>query len=351
MKPYLEINGRKIGPGLPVYIIAEVSANHGQDYDQAVEIIRAAAKAGAEAIKLQTYTADTLTLQSSESCFKIKGGTLWDGKTLHELYGEAYMPWEWQPKLKKVANDLGMDLFSSPFDESAVDFLNQMGVPAHKIASFELVDIPLIEKVAKAGKPLIMSTGMANLEEIQEALDAADRAGADQLAVLKCTSSYPAPFDSMNLRAIPFLAEKFKIPVGISDHTPGLEVAVAAVALGACIIEKHFTVSRQLKSPDSSFSMEPAEFQAMVAAVRNVQQAIGKPEFGTTPAEVKSRVFRRSLFVVKDLRAGESLTEENVRSIRPADGLEPKFFKEILGRKAKTNIKRGTPLSWGLIQE
>ena len=350
MKPYLEINGRKVGPGHPVYLVAEVSANHSQKFDQAAAIIEAAAKAGADAIKLQTYTADTLTIRSDEPCFKISGGTLWDGKTLHDLYGEAYTPWEWHPKLKKVANDLGMDLFSTPFDSTAVDFLDQMGVPVHKIASFEAVDIALIEKAARSGKPLIISTGMATLDEVRDAVEAAKRGGADQVALLKCTSAYPAVPDEMNLKAIELLANTFKIPVGISDHTMGIEVSVAAVALGACIIERHVTISRKIESADSSFSLEPHEFRALHDAVRNVEKALGQARMDVTAHEQKSRIFRRSLFAVEDIKAGEPLTAKNVRSIRPGYGLLPKHLSEILGRKAKACIKRGTPLNWDLLQ-
>ncbi len=349
MKSHLEINGRKIGPGCPVYLVAEISANHSQKFDQAVAIIEAAAGAGADAIKLQTYTPDTLTIRSDEPCFKISGGTLWDGKTLHDLYGEAYTPWEWQPKLKKIANDLKMDLFSSPFDATAVDFLNQMGVPAHKIASFEAVDLALIEKAARSGKPLIISTGMATLEEVGDAVEAAKRGGADQIALLKCTSAYPASPEEMNLKAIELLANTFKVPVGISDHTMGIEVSVAAVALGACIIERHVTLSRKMESADSSFSLEPQEFKALHDAVRNVEKALGQPRLNVSYQEQKSRIFRRSLFAVEDIKAGETLTGKNVRSIRPANGLKPKHLSEILGRKAKNPIKRGTPLQWDLL--
>ena len=345
----IEIKGRKIGMGGPVFVVAELSANHSQDFEQAVELIRRAKEVGADAVKLQTYTPDTITIQSDAPEFRIGGGTPWDGKTLYDLYSEAHMPWEWQPKLKKVADDLGIDLFSTPFDKTAVDFLEGMGVPAYKIASFEIVDIPLIEYVASKGKPVIISTGMATLDEIGEAVRAARGAGAAQIALLKCTSAYPAPPEEMNLRAIPYLAKRFGVPVGLSDHTLGIAVPVAAVSLGVCIIEKHFTLSRDIPSPDSAFSLEPQEFKAMVEAVRVVEKALGEAQYEMGRQEVKSRVFRRSLYVIKDVKAGEVLTEENVRSIRPSSGLAPRHLKSILGRTATCDIKRGTPLSWSMV--
>src|SRR5262249_7740286 len=313
----MNIGSRHIGFGTPVYIVAELSANHNQDCDQAVKIIRAAYEAGADAIKLQTYTPDTITIACDREEFRIGGGTLWDGRTLHDLYGEAYTPWGWQPKLKEIANDLGMDLFSSPFDASAVDFLQTVNVPAYKLASCELVDMPLIQKIASTGKPMIISTGMATAEEIDEALRTARDAGASQIALLKCTSAYPASPDDMNLRTIPELARRFKVPVGLSDHTMGIAVPVAAVALGACIIEKHLTLSRSLPGPDSAFSLEPAEFRAMVEAVRTTERALGKVHFGSATQELNSRTFRRSLFVVQDLKQGQPFDRENVHSIRP----------------------------------
>lgn len=345
----IEINGRRIGPGEPVLIVAEISANHNQDFDRAVELVRKAKKAGADAVKLQTYTPDTMTIRCNAPEFRIGGGTPWDGKTLYDLYGEAYMPWEWQPKLKKLADDLGIDLFSTPYDKAAVDFLEEMGVPAYKVASFEIVDIPLIEYIASKGKPIILSTGMATLEEIEEAMQAARKPGASQIALLKCTSVYPAPPEEMNLRTIPDLAKKFRLPVGLSDHTMGISVPVAAVALGACIVEKHFTLSRSIPSPDSAFSLEPQEFKAMVEAIRTAEKALGEVNYEITKQEAKSRVFRRSLFVIKDVKAGDIFTEENVRSIRPGYGLHPRYLKEVLGRQAMRDIKQGTPLSWELV--
>jgi len=346
----LQINQRIVGAGQPVYVIAEISANHNHEFEQAAKIVRAAADAGADAVKLQTYTADTITLRSDQECFVVKGGTLWDGKTLHNLYGEAFMPWEWQPKLKVIANELGMDLFSSAFDETAVDFLESMGVPAHKVASFELVDIPLIQKMASTGKPLIMSTGMASLEEIDEAVAAARGAGAAQIALLKCTSAYPASPEEMNLRTIPYLAAHAGLPVGLSDHTMDVAVPVTAIALGACIIEKHLTLSRAVPGPDSAFSLEPSEFKAMVDAVRIAERSLGQARFGASEKEEGSRLFRRSLFVVADMKCGETFTEENVRSIRPGRGLHTRHLREVLGKPAAREIQRGTPLSWDLVR-
>ena len=350
MAASITIGKRTIGTGHPVYVIAEVSANHHQKFDEAVKIIQAAKDAGADAIKLQTYTPDTMTISSSRPEFRIASGTIWDGRTLYELYGEAYTPWEWQPRLKEVANDLGLDLFSTPFDATAVDFLEAMNVPAHKVASFELVDIPLIQKMARTGKPLIMSTGMSTIEEIEEAVQTARSAGAAQIALLKCTSAYPATPEEMNLRTIPELSRRFSVPVGLSDHTMGSAVAVAAVALGGCVIEKHLTLSRSEPGPDSAFSLEPQEFKAMVAAVRVTEKALGTVHFGIEAKEASSRVFRRSLFVVQDVKQGEPFTSENVRSIRPGYGLHTRHLPEVLGRHATRDIERGTPLSWDLIR-
>lgn len=346
----MKIAGREIGNGAPAYVIAELSANHHQRFDDALAIVRAAKDAGADAIKLQTYTADTLTLESDKEYFRIGKGTIWEGRTLHDLYREAFTPWEWQPKLKAAAEELGMHCFSSPFDDTAVDFLETLDVPAYKIASFELVDLPLIERVARTGKPLIMSTGMATRDEIAEAVTAARGAGATEIALLKCTSAYPARFDEMNLRTIPDMSAAFGVPVGLSDHTLGSAVPVAAVALGACIIEKHLTLSRATPGPDSAFSLEPAEFAQMVADVRAAGQALGQPSYEVSENESASRIFRRSLFAVRDVRAGEVFTAENVRSIRPAHGLAPKHLREVLGRIASRDIERGTPLTWDLVQ-
>jgi pseudaminic acid synthase len=348
MSEQIRIGKRAIGAGNPVYVIAEMSANHHQRFDEALEIIRAAKSAGADAIKLQTYTPDTITIHSARPEFRIDG-TIWDGRNLYELYGEAYTPWDWQPKLKRVANDLGLDLFSTPFDASAVEFLEKMGVPAHKLASFELVDLPLIRIMARTGKPLIMSTGMASVEEIEEAVRTARENGAQQIALLKCTSAYPAAPEEMNLRTIPELSLRFDVPAGLSDHTMGIAAPVAAVALGACMIEKHITLSRSVAGPDSAFSLEPAEFKAMVDAVRVAEKALGEVHFGVSEKEASSRVFRRSLFVVENLKRGELFTAENVRAIRPGHGLHTRHLQEILGRQAARDIERGTPLSWDLV--
>jgi pseudaminic acid synthase len=345
----VQIGKRSIGPGQPTYVVAEMSANHGQSFDQAVKIVRAAKDAGADAVKLQTYTPDTMTIASDREEFRIGGGTIWDGRRLHDLYGEAFTPWEWQPKLKKVAEDLGMDLFSSAFDATAVDFLEEMGVPAHKVASFELVDISLIQQMARTRKPLIMSTGMASVEEIEEALRSAREAGGTHIALLKCTSAYPAPAEEMNLLTIPEMARRFGVPVGLSDHTMGIAAPVVAVALGACIIEKHLTLSRSTPGPDSAFSLEPHEFKAMVEAVRTAEKALGEVNFIVTGKEKASRAFRRSLFIVGDVKKGEAFTAANVRSIRPGHGLHPRYLAEVLGKRAAREIKRGTPLSWEFV--
>lgn len=345
------IGNRTIGPGNPAYVIAELSANHNQDFDQAVKIIQAAKEAGADAVKLQTYTPDTITIRSQREEFRIRGGTLWDGRTLYDLYSEAYTPWDWQPKLKQIANQLGIDLFSSPFDATAVDFLQKMDVPAYKVASFELVDIPLVQKMARTGKPLIISTGMATLEEIDEAVQSARATGAREIALLKCTSAYPALPDEMNLRTIPELSHRFNVPAGLSDHTMGIAVPVAAVALGACIIEKHLALSRSQKGPDSAFSLEPHEFKAMVDAVRVAERSLGEVHFGPGTHEASSRVFRRSLFIVQDIKRGQSFSEENLRSIRPAHGLHTRHLPEVVGKRAVRDIERGTPLTWDLIEK
>jgi pseudaminic acid synthase len=348
MAMQIKIGEHTIGAGHPVYVIAEVSANHHQDFERAVKIIRAAKDAGADAVKLQTYTADTMTIASDRPEFRIEG-SIWHGRNLHELYGEAYTPWEWQPRLKQVANDLGLDLFSTPFDATAVDFLERMNVPAHKLASFELVDLPLIQKMSRTGKPLIISTGMATIEEIEEATRTAREAGAAQIALLKCTSAYPALPEEMNLRTIPELSRRFDVPVGLSDHSMDTAVPVAAVALGACILEKHLALSRSEPGPDTAFSLEPQEFKSMVEAVRVAEKSLGTIHFGVGEKEAGSRVFRRSLFVVKDVGSGEVFTSENLRSIRPGHGLHTRHLPEVLGRRAAHDIARGTPLNWDLV--
>lgn len=332
------------------YIIAEMSANHQGSLQTAREIIYAAKEAGADAVKLQTYTADTLTIDCDRADFLIGKGTIWEGRKLHELYEEAFTPWEWHAELFELAKELKLDCFSSPFDNSSVDFLEQFNPPAYKIASFEMIDLPLIEYVASKGRPIIMSTGMATLDEISEAVEVVIDANVS-LTLLKCTSAYPAPPDSMNLATIQHLATTFSVPCGLSDHTMGIEIPVAAVALGAKVIEKHFTLSRDVPGPDSAFSLEPKEFKAMVEAVRNVEMAIGSVSYAQTEKESASRAFRRSLYVVEDIGAGEQFTSTNVRSIRPGFGLAPKHLSKILNRKAAVDLARGTALNWDYISE
>jgi len=346
----VNIDGRKIGKSHPAFIVAELSANHLQKFDHAVKLIKAAKDAGADAVKLQTYTPDTITIDCDNEYFQIKQGTIWDGKTLYELYKEAYTPWEWQPELKEIAEELGLIFFSTPFDKTAVDFLEEINIPCYKIASFEITDIPLIEYVASKGKPVIISTGIATLTDIQEAVNACKRMGNSQIALLKCTSAYPAPLEEVNLKTIPDMAEKFKIVIGLSDHTLGISVPVASVALGAKIIEKHFTLSRSLGGPDAAFSLEPEEFKAMVKAVREVEKALGDVCYELTEKMRKNRQFSRSLFIINNIKAGEVFTEKNVRSIRPGYGLHPRYLKKILGRRATQDIKRGTPLKWSLVE-
>ena len=341
----IQISGRRIGAGQPCYIIAELSANHGRSLEKALEVVRAVKDAGADAIKLQTYTADTLTIDCRRPEFMVGKGTLWEGKNLHDLYAEAYTPWEWQPELKREAESLGLHCFSTPFDDTAVDFLEGMNVPAHKIASFELVDTELLNRVASTGKPVIMSTGMASFEEITEAVRVLRAGGCTQLALLKCTSAYPSLPDDMNLRTIPDMMQRFGVPVGLSDHTLGIAVPVAAVALGACIIEKHLTLRRSDGGPDASFSLEPDEFRAMVEAVRVAEKALGSVTYEISEKEQASRALRRSLFVVENIKAGEPFTRTNVRSIRPGQGLPVKELDRILGKQAAVGIQRGTPLA------
>ena len=350
MTAEFSIAGRRIGAGAPVYVIAEVSANHGQDYETAVRLVRGAKDAGADAVKLQTYTPDTITIDSDAPAFRNGTGSLWAGRTLYDLYQEAYTPWEWQPRLKALADDLGIQCFSSPFDPTAVDFLLAMGVPAFKVASFELVDLPLIRRMAQTGKPMIISTGMATEAEVDEAVTAARGAGASQIALLKCTSAYPSPPESVNLLEISAMRERWGVPVGLSDHTIGKTAAVGAVALGACIVEKHIVGSHADRTADAAFSLDLDEFAAMVRAIRFTERALGAAVLEPTPEEAESRRFRRSLFVVEDVAAGEALTDRNVRSIRPADGLHTRYFEEVLGRRAARAIKRGTPLSWDLLE-
>ncbi|ODS35509.1 pseudaminic acid synthase [Candidatus Altiarchaeales archaeon WOR_SM1_SCG] len=345
----IKIKNKFIGEQEPCFIIAELSANHLRKFELAVDTIKAAKKSGADAIKLQTYTPDTITIDSDNEYFKIKG-TLWDGKTLYDLYKEAYTPWEWQQKLQKIAEDLGLIFFSSPFDKTAVDFLEGLNVPAYKVASFEITDIPLIEYIASKGKPIIISTGIATLADIEEAVNACKRMGNEQIILLKCTSAYPAPIEEANLLTIPNMVDTFGTIVGLSDHTLGSSVAIASVALGAKVIEKHFILYRDLGGPDAAFSMEPEEFKEMVKSVRDVEKALGKVSYELSEKVKKSKVFARSLFVVKDMKEGELITGENVRSIRPGYGMHPKYLTEIIGKKTRKDVKKGTPLSWDLIE-
>jgi len=334
---------------LTTFIIAELSANHDHDIKVALQSIKVVMESGANAVKIQTYTADTITLNCSNKYFMINHETLWDGRVLHDLYKEAYTPWEWHDKLRDYAESLGLVFFSTPFDFTAVDFLESKDVPIYKIASFEITDIPLIEYTASKGKPMIISTGIATIGEIHDAVDACRRMGNTDITLLKCTSSYPAPVDEANLKTMVNMKETFGVKVGLSDHTMGSDVAVAAVALGAEVIEKHFILDRNIGGPDAEFSMEPAEFKIMVDSIRNVEKALGRVTYNLSEKTMKNREFSRSLFVVEDIKAGEFFTEKNVRSIRPGYGLPPKYLKEILGKKAHINLMKGTPIEWHMI--
>lgn len=338
-----KIGNKEIGEDSPAFIIAELSANHMNDFDIAVKTIEAIAESGADAVKFQTFTPDTITLNCDNEYFHIKQGTVWDGQLLYDLYEDAYMPWDWQPKLKKIAEDLGLIVFSSPFDKTSVDFLEDMDVPAYKIASFEITDIPLIKYVASKNKPIIISTGIAEKEDIELAIETCLKEGNDKIAILKCTSSYPAPYEEINLKTINDMEKKFNTTVGLSDHTLGDEIAIAAVTLGAKIIEKHFILNKKLGGPDCEFSMEPQEFKKMVTAIRNTEKALGTVSYNLSDKIRKNREFSRSLFVVKDIKKGELITEENVRSVRPGFGLHPKYLEEVLGEKAKKDLEKGTP--------
>jgi pseudaminic acid synthase len=346
----MRIGERTIGPDSRPYIIAEMSANHNGSLERALEIVTAAAEAGADAVKLQTYTADTMTLDSDKPGFVIEDEkSLWRGRQLYELYDEAHLPWEWHHPILEHARQLGIDCFSSPFDETAVDFLEGLGVNAYKIASFELVDLPLIERVARTGKPMIMSTGMASIAEIDEAVNAARKAGNSDLVLLKCTSTYPATPENTNISTIPHMRETFKTLVGLSDHTMGCGVSVGAVALGAVLIEKHFTISRADGGVDSAFSMEPDELRQLREETERAWQAIGHVSFGGSHAEDASKTFRRSLYVVRDLVAGEVIEPDAIRAIRPGFGLPPKFRDQFIGRTVARDTPRGTPVDWSLL--
>jgi pseudaminic acid synthase len=350
--PKFNINNRAINSSNPTYIIAELSCNHNQNKETAIKLIEEAHKAGADAIKLQTYTQDTMTIDCSNAYFTdCLKGTLWEGETLYQLYSRAYTPWEWTKELKEYANSLGMDLFSSPFDTTAVDFLETLNVPAYKIASFEIVDHVLIKRIAQTGKPVIISSGMATFEELQEAIELLRKNGCTQICMLKCTSAYPATPSDANLTTMKDMSKKFNVVTGLSDHTLGIEVPIAVVALGGCVIEKHFTLSRESGSPDDAFSLIPSEFKQMVESVRIVEQTLGKVTYGGVEKESSSKKFRKSLFVVEDIAKGEPLTNKNIRPIRPADGMHTKYYYDVLGKTAVVDIKRGTPLQPCLFHE
>ncbi|MEO1648978.1 MAG: pseudaminic acid synthase [Pseudomonadota bacterium] len=348
--PSFAIGGRSIGPSARPYLIAEMSGNHNQSLDRALEIVTAAAENGADAVKLQTYTADTMTLDFDGPGFVIEDKkSLWHGRQLHELYVEAHTPWDWHAPIIEHAKSLGLDCFSSPFDETAVDFLEDLDVPAYKIASFEIVDLPLIRKVAKTGKPMIISTGMASVVEIGEALKTCREAGNDQVCILKCTSTYPATPENTNIATIPNMRTTFGCEVGLSDHTMGTGVSVAAVGLGAVLIEKHFTLARADGGVDSAFSMEPSELRQLRDETERAWQALGQVTYGGTQAEKGSRQFRRSLYVAEDMQSGDVFTPQNLRSVRPGFGLDPKHYDVLLGKKVNQALKKGTPVDWTLI--
>jgi len=350
MKMMCSINGREIGSGNPPYIIAEVSANHNGSLDRALKTIAEAHRCGANAVKLQTYTPDTMTIDCDLQDFLIKGG-LWDGYKLYDLYQEAHTPYEWHEQIFEFAKNLGVTIFSTPFDETAVDLLENLNVPAYKIASFEVIDIPLIRYVAKTGKPIIMSTGMASEEEIKEAVDEVQGAGCKDLILLHCISSYPAPIEQANIRQISEIARRFNVIVGLSDHTLGTTASIAAVALGAGVIEKHFTLSRQDKGPDSEFSLEPEELERLCREAHDAWLALGSAGYERQPAEEGNKIFRRSVYFVKDLPAGATIGMNDIRRIRPGMGLQPKHFDALIGRRLKVAVKRGTPTSWNQFDE
>lgn len=351
MKKEIYIGNTLINPKEKTFIIAEMSANHLMDYDRAVRIMEAAKASGADAIKIQTYTPDTITVDSDKPWFQITQGTIWDGTTLHKLYETAYTPWEWQPKLKQEAERLGLEFFSSPFDLTAVDFLEEMNVSAYKIASFEITDIPLIKKAAKTGKPIIISTGIAHKEDIEEAVRTCVEEGNEQVILLKCSSAYPSPYEDINLKSIGQLEADFDCIVGLSDHTMGSAVAVAGVALGAKVIEKHLTLSRADGGPDGAFSMEPQEFKEMADNIRIVEKAMGRATYDLTEKQIKSREHSRSLFVVQNMKQGDIITEKNLRSIRPSCGLHTRYYESILGKKVNQDLELGTPMSLDYLED
>lgn len=349
MKKEIIIGNRVISETSPTFVIAEMSANHLMDFDRAVEVMRAAKDAGADAVKVQTYTPDTITLDCDNPCFQITQGTIWDGTTLHKLYQTAYTPWDWQPKLKKIAEDMGLIFFSSPFDLTAVDFLEEMNVPVFKVASFEINDIPFIRKIARTGKPIIMSTGIAYMTDIELALKTCKEEGNENVILLKCTSAYPSPYEDINLRTIPNMKETFDCIVGLSDHTMGSAVAGAGVALGAKVVEKHLTLRRADGGADAAFSMEPEEFREMVDNIRIIEKAMGKVTYDLTAKQKASRDHARSLFVAKDMKAGDVFTPENLRSVRPSCGMHTMYYEEVLGKKIRKDAGLGTPMSWDLV--
>lgn len=350
MNKVIQFGDHIISEDSPTFVIAEMSANHLMDFDRAVAVMQAAKDAGADAVKIQTYTADTITLDCDDPCFQITQGTLWDGTTLHKLYQTAYTPWEWQPRLQEKAREMGLEFFSSPFDFTAVDFLEEMKVPAYKIASFEITDIPLIRKIAKLGKPMIFATGIARLADIELAMDTCKQEGNEDVILLKCTSAYPAPYEDINLRTIPSMAQTFDCLTGLSDHSMGHAVADAAVALGAKVVEKHLTLRRADGGADAAFSMEPEEFKLMVDNIRKIELALGKVTYELTEKQTREREHSRSLFVAQDMRAGEVFTPENLRSVRPGCGLHTKYYEELLGKRITRDAKLGTPMSWDLVE-
>ncbi len=346
----INLSNRIIDDKAPIFIIAELSGNHKHSFETAKKLIKAAKEAGADAVKLQTYTPDTITLDCDNEYFQITQGTLWDGRTLYNLYKEAYTPWEWHKELIEYANSLGLICFSSPFDITAVDFLETLGVPAYKIASFEINDIQLIKYIAAKGKPILLSTGVGTYEEIKEALEVCKAEGNEDIILLKCTSAYPTPFEDINLKTMVHMQEHFNVIMGLSDHTLGCEVALGAVALGAKVIEKHLTLSREEGSVDSAFSMQPHEFKQMVQAIRNLEKALGKVTYELTERQKASTAHKRSLFVAKDIKQGETFTKEHIKSVRPSYGLNTRHYDEIIGKRAKGDYKKGTPLAWDMIE-
>lgn len=346
----IQIGNRIIGEGQEVFIVAELSANHCHNLDITLKTIKAMKNAGADAVKVQTLTPDTMTINCDNDYFKIKSGTPWDGKTLYELYSETPLPWEWHAKIQQYANKLGLIFFSTPYDKTAVDFLEKLDVPAYKISSFEISDIPLIEYVASKGKPVIISTGIAVLADIEAAVNTCRKQGNNKIVLLKCTSAYPAPIEEANLKTLPNMAEAFQTIIGLSDHTLGHSAVLASVVLGAKIVEKHFILDRTIGGPDAAFSMEPNEFQCMVKSIKEIEKALGSVTYELSASSAKNAIFVRSLFVVRDIKKGEHFSSENVKSIRPGFGMHPKFLSEIIGKIARREIKKGEPLSWNMIK-